>query len=293
MSQLETIIKETEEKWLETLYFQVKTIFKKHVMPSHNEDHHLRVWKYSMMILEALYKTGIRIDKADLESLMIAVFFHDTGLVITPGPDHGNSGEALCIKWMETNSITTEVEAQKILYAIRHHDDKKYLHDIPLISNQKINLLGILGISDDLDAFGFTGIYRYMEIYLLRGTNFKELGNQVLFNINNRFMNFLHQCGQFPTLINIHKSRYEITERFFGYYNDQLRNNLTGNNYFRSGPCSIARFVYKQIIQDNNSVERLCKKGIEEFTDISDKEFFINLWKEWNTENKRIGSFKD
>ena len=29
----------------------------------------------------------------------------------------------------------------------------------------------ILSVADDLDAFGFTGIYRYLEIYLTRGIN--------------------------------------------------------------------------------------------------------------------------
>ena len=33
------------------------------------------------------------------------------------------------------------------------------------------DLLTVLSVADDLDAFGFTGIYRYSEIYLTRGIN--------------------------------------------------------------------------------------------------------------------------
>jgi hypothetical protein len=32
-------------------------------------------------------------------------------------------------------------------------------------------MLTILSVADDLDAFGYIGIYRYIEIYLERGIN--------------------------------------------------------------------------------------------------------------------------
>ena len=40
----------------------------------------------------------------------------------------------------------------------------------------------MLSVADDLDAFGFTGIYRYSEIYLMRGINPNQLGHLIIEN---------------------------------------------------------------------------------------------------------------
>ena len=47
---------------------------------------------------------------------------------------------------------------------------------IHIQSHQRMNLLTILSVADDLDAFGFIGIYRYSEIYLTRGIDPEKIG---------------------------------------------------------------------------------------------------------------------
>jgi hypothetical protein len=280
MNDIKVLIKEVENEWLDLLYKQVKSIFKNYPIPSHSEHHHLRVWNYAVKLVEELYKKGTVIESTDLENLIIAVFFHDTGLIQTRGRDHGKSGVGICKKWLEENSLISQVDSQKIFYAIEHHDNKVYLSKTPLSSEGKINLLGILGICDDLDAFGYCGIYRYTEIYLLRGTALEELGQQVISNVCVRFGNFLHQCIQFPDIIKIHTLRYGITEQFFKDYNAQLRKDPFGRT-ITSGPFFIVRFIYRQLLNLNYSVDKLCELGMKRSTNKSDREFFVNLKKDW------------
>ena len=47
---------------------------------------------------------------------------------------------------------------------------------IILIDGINNDLLTILSVSDDLDAFGYIGIYRYTEIYLTRGIDPEKIG---------------------------------------------------------------------------------------------------------------------
>ena len=66
---------------------------------------------------------------------------------------------------------------------------------ITIIRSTKIqqpenDLLNILSVADDLDAFGYTGIYRYSEIYLTRGISPKEIGNLIRENASRRYHNF-------------------------------------------------------------------------------------------------------
>ncbi len=39
------------------------------------------------------------------------------------------------------------------------------------------DLLTVLSVADDLDAFGFAGIYRYSEIYLMTGYKPQSIGS--------------------------------------------------------------------------------------------------------------------
>ena len=285
MNKIKVLIKNVEDRWLEVLFSMVKSIFENDPIPSHSEDHHLRVWKYAVKVVEELYKKGIPVESGDLENLIIAVFFHDTGLISTPGKDHGKSGGMICQKWLEENSLTRLVDVKAIMYAIEHHDNKSYLNHTPLYQDRKINLLGILGICDDLDAFGYCGIYRYTEIYLFRGTAVEDLGQQVLSNVSRRFGNFLRQCIQFPEIIKTHTVRYGTTEQFFHQYNAQLRKDPFGKN-ITSGPFFIVKFIYKQFLSGNYSIEKQCDLGIKSSTNGFDREFFVKLQKDWLNQSK-------
>jgi len=273
-------LKEVEDKWLPGLYNQVKETFASDPLPSHNEEHHLRVWNYTRELLSELSSRGIETDKNFLEDMMIAVFFHDTGMSTNRDSDHGNESRRLCEEWMEQNQFARNERTEKVLAAIEHHDDKTY-HFSPGLSLGKLpNILSILNVCDDLDAFSFCGIYRYSEIYLLRGISLEELGQQVISNSSRRFGNFMESCMQLPGMIKIHAPRYDVLENFFRQYNAQLRKDPTGRS-IDHGPVNIVKIFYRQILEGVNSVESLCSSAINEHKGMYEKTFFENLRKEW------------
>ena len=86
---------------------------------------------------------------------------------VDPGVKHGKHSRDLCQRFLMENNLP-ENDFTDVLEAIENHDNKDYSGNT--IQN---DLLTILSISDDLDAFGITGIYRYSEIYLTRGIGFE------------------------------------------------------------------------------------------------------------------------
>lgn len=270
---------ETENRWLKELYNHVKATFVSDPLPSHNEEHHLRVWNYCKDFLTELDARGIAIDKTFLEQMILAVFFHDTGMSVNRDSNHGKESRRLCEEWMDSHSLPRD---EKILQAIEHHDDKTYTLPGGLTLVNNLSILSILNICDDLDAFSYCGIYRYSEIYLLRGISFGELGQQVISNASRRFGNFMSSCMQLPGMIKTHAPRYDVLENFFRQYNAQLRKDPTGRT-IDHGPVNIVKIFYRQILGGVNSVESLCSSAMSEHQGIYEKAFFENLRKEWCT----------
>lgn len=178
-------------------------------MPSHDHLHHYRVWHYIKTLLPYL---SIRknFTREDIENLIIATLFHDTGLTIDPGPNHGNISSKLCANYLENESIN-EKQLQIILEAIEKHDDKFYLNHSP----DPNKIANILTICDDLDAFGYLGIYRYIEIYQMRSVPFKKMIHAIIDNLQNRFHFFYKMYGFIPEFAEFHKRRYQSTHQFF------------------------------------------------------------------------------
>ena len=286
------LLNETESKWLQPLYLFVKDIFVDDHLPSHNEEHHMRVWKYARELVVELSEKGLEIDHSDIEDLMIAVFFHDTGMSINREPNHGKESRRLCEEWMKRNNIEQEIRHEVMLNAIEHHDDKSYLTPGGLQIGKKMNLLAVLNVCDDLDAFSYCGIYRYSEIYLLRGISIEELGQQVISNASKRFGNFMSNCMHLPEIIRIHAPRYDVLENFFRQYNAQLRKDPSGSS-IDHGPVNIVKIFYRQILGGVNSVESLCSSAISANEGMYEKTFFENLRKEWCNPVKTIGSETD
>ena len=83
------------------------------------------------------------------------------------------------------NTILMKNDYKDVLETIENHDNKDY----PQAAEGISALLNVLSVADDLDAFGFTGIYRYSEIYLARGINPLKLGNLIRENAAGRFEN--------------------------------------------------------------------------------------------------------
>lgn len=131
------------------------------------------------------------------------------------GPRHGRHSRELCLEFLKQNDLS-EISYSDVLDTIEHHDRKDY----PAGSASN-NLLTVLSAADDLDAFGFTGIYRYSEIYLARGISPQKIGNLVLENAGKRFDNFEAIFGRETSYVQMHRKRFEILTGFFTHYNRQ------------------------------------------------------------------------
>ena len=67
------------------------------LLPSHNLDHHLRVWMYAADLTKQLRNTGFSFSDEFLEGLQIACLTHDIGLTVDRSENHGKEiGRASC-----------------------------------------------------------------------------------------------------------------------------------------------------------------------------------------------------
>jgi HD superfamily phosphodiesterase len=261
------------------LYQYLKELFSENPLPSDDQEHHLRVWKYAERICYELAKTNIKVKEDDLEALIIACFFHDAGLSTSHGEDHGREGKILCEKFLDSNKIST-ARRFDILEAVHNHDDKRY----PTIKNitlgKKLNILSVLSIADDLDAFGIIGVYRYSEIYLLRSIHMEDLGLKVIANLSGRFNHFMSNCSSFPELVKEHAPRYSETEKFFRNYNLQLRRIEEGEANHESGPVGIVKHIFRQVIMSPSSMDEICENIYSSTEDPVITTFFRRLQNE-------------
>ena len=183
---------------------------------SHGIDHHRRVWNYAKELLTTrLIQSKLR-PACDPSKLIIACYLHDIGMSVEPGPRHGILSRELCLQFLKKYNLP-EYLYEDVLDTIENHDRKDYT------SKSSIkDLLTVLSIADDLDAFGFTGIYRYSEIYLTRGINQAQLGHLILENAEMRFKNFEDIYGYQNFYVKFHRKRYGILTDFFRQYNKQV-----------------------------------------------------------------------
>ncbi|MFC2099164.1 HD domain-containing protein, partial [Bacteroidota bacterium] len=209
-----------ETQWLSLLQKHCKQIFDGVFLPSHDHLHHLRVWSHARTLLLLLDGSGIELPPTLPEELIMAVFFHDVGLARTPGVLHGQESRKLCeefVKDLGSGHMSPGRESlNRILHSIEHHDDKSLKTSIPRFSKgAPPDLLSLLSASDDLDAFGRMGIYRYAEIYLLRGITPTQLPGRVCTNVQNRFNNLQNAFGEFEEFINLQENRFRQVYDFY------------------------------------------------------------------------------
>jgi len=221
-------------KYILELFF--KGIYDEFVLPSHGLDHHRRVWNYSKDLLNlapGLNQTNI----FSLPSkLIIACYLHDIGMSVEKGIRHGMHSKDLCTEFLIKNNLSV-TDFHDVLEAIEYHDKKDYSGD-----NDVSDLLRILSSADDLDAFGYTGIYRYLEIYLTRGISLSEIGYRINENAIIRFDNFEKIFISAPEFVAKHKARFEILYKFFTNYNKQVTEYKFGSPQ-PSGYCGVAELI--------------------------------------------------
>lgn len=178
-------------------------------IPSHDFSHHLRVWHNCVDIAEKLYREGFSFSDRFLTQLTIAALIHDSGLTLNKGVKHGQAGADICEKFLSENGIEDE-DREEIKKAIIYHDDKEYL-----LSHPPESLLSIVSVADDVDAFGYTGIYRYIEIYLKRGINTTRLADEIVLNAYKRMINIKRVYGFLNDFIEEQEIRFNILRHFF------------------------------------------------------------------------------
>jgi len=206
-----------EKRWLTRLFLHCKHLFDAVFLPSHDHLHHHRVWEFAKGIIQSLEKTGHGITPGLTEQLIIASFFHDTGLSVTHDERHGAESRRFCEDYMRNSDalISGTSGYRTLLQAIEHHDNKSSQAGSGEGEGRAPGLLEILSGSDDLDALGAIGIYRYAEIYLLRGIPVRDLPCRVIENLDNRFEKLKYTFRDLPDFTGCHISRYRLIHDFY------------------------------------------------------------------------------
>lgn len=222
-------ISRAEEKWLEEAGPFVANLFGETFLPSHDQNHHRRVWSISKRLLLELESYDSLADQELVEGLLLASWFHDTGMVHDPGERHGAYGGETFERFIgkyplgDLHFYRDAHLFKDVMNVIKNHDTKERSLYPVLKPGRPPGMMALLSIADDLDALGTMGIYRYSEIYLKRGLPLSSLGIKILSNIRRRFKNILESCDAFPSIITFCLDDYHRIEQFFNRYNQLLQ----------------------------------------------------------------------
>ncbi len=233
-----SIIKKTEERLLSILYNYCRELFTEYYLPSHDHFHHMRVWNYTRELLSSLPMGKCGFTEPDIEQLILAVFFHDTGLTVTLDEDHGLESAKICRKFISANKDLFSAYPAEAIKAIEMHDKKETKTSGSFMKAPGIPV--IVSVCDDLDAYGPIGILRYAEIYLLRGVSLDKLPERVLKNMKSRFRLLSGQKWIPGDLFTKHRGRYRYALDFY-----QKMNN-PGNTFCKKAIVTYMDYVYQR-----------------------------------------------
>jgi membrane-associated protease RseP (regulator of RpoE activity) len=130
-------------------------------------------------------------------------------------------------------------------------------------------------VADDLDALGYTGVYRYLEIYIKRGIPYHDLATSINSNVSSRFRNILNRFGYAESLIEREVKRFEVITGFCSNYNNQLKEYSFGINNI-SGYCGIAELI-GEITENKTDINTLIDRVYAGNYDTIIKYFFNGL----------------
>jgi HD superfamily phosphodiesterase len=263
------LISKAESLFIERLENWFTYIFRNTNLPSHDITHHRRVWRYAKELIKSLSETGYDTTDDLTCKLIIACYLHDSGMALDRGPKHGTYSREFCLRFLTDNDLDID-NFSDVPEVISRHDDKEYI-----IKGIPTDLITILSVSDDLDALGLTGIYRYSEIYIERGTDLKKIGDLVLKNIALRYNHFIESFGFDKNLVKKHKKRYNEVVSFFEEYNRQVKDYQFNGNEL-SGNCGVIEVIANTIKRKQFSIEDIIKTGVNE-DDEKVKVFFSKL----------------
>jgi hypothetical protein len=173
-----------------------------------------------MDLLSELHKQAGEFSENEIPLLMLSVFFHDTGLTVTLDEDHGTESRRICQEFLDANPGLFTLDPAPALRAIELHDKKKSM--LTSHNDPEVEILKVLSVCDDLDAYGPTGILRYAEIYLLRGVAINKLPDTVLKNMAYRFNFFSAQTWVPENFYLRHRGRYRYAAEFYKELQDDI-----------------------------------------------------------------------
>jgi HD superfamily phosphodiesterase len=241
-------IESAEEKYRQILeeYF-IKT-WGDTALFSHDIDHHRRVWHYAKELLSEAGKNNNNKILFPPDKLLSACYLHDLGMAIDSGDSHGMQSSNLFREYIAENGLS-ESEFADTLTAIRDHDNKENIS-----TDRFPDLISFLTIADDLDAYGYIGISRYLEIYFLRGISPSEIGYKVRDNATKRFANFRSVFGNNARLFKKHAVRFKILDDFFYSYNLQVESPSYNSKNFYGNACVVELYseMTKNLISSAN-----------------------------------------
>lgn len=275
---LTAVMESAEFRFKQILEEFFSTIYDEKTLSSHGIDHHRRVWTYAKELLVPYADLNPQPITLLPSKLIIACYLHDIGMSVNRGVKHGKESRNLCSEFLAHNNLP-ENDWQDVLETIENHDNKDYS------GNAEMNdLLTILSVADDLDAFGCNGIYRYSEIYLTRKIEPDMIGHNIRENARIRYDNFIKIFGSVDELVMKHWERYYLLDMFFNKYNEQLPFYKFGTTS-PSGFCGVIEII-KFTMDNNLQVKDICSEPEKYTNDPLIKWFFAEL-------NKEISGFEN
>jgi len=265
-------IKSAEDIYRQKLEDFFNSVYNERSLPSHGIDHHRRVWGYTKEIID-LFPFVKAADMPKLAvDLILACYMHDIGMSVDPGVKHGKHSRNLCIRFLQKHNLSV-ANFKDVLEAIENHDNKDYAQ-----KDTANDLLSILSVSDDLDAFGYIGIYRYAEIYLTRGIEPEKLGHRIMDNAEKRFQYFVRSLGTGNKIAVKHTMRYKTTDRFFRKYNEQLPSYNFGSTH-PHGYCGVIE-LFTHMMDRRIELQEIYLEPEKYLVDPTIRWFFAELEKE-------------
>lgn len=285
MSSLSEKIIQIEKEWLKPLYLHVDGLFSGTNLPSHDADHHLRVWVHCRELMLELEKAGVPIDEETIKQSLIACFFHDTGLLKDLGENHGAESKILCRLYLVDHPEFAVNNLETLLHAIEKHDDKSE-KNIEANNIEEVKTTHrLITTADDLDAFGYIGVFRYLEIYIKRNVDTYQIPSKIISNLKGRFNNFWQSYSFLQQYAQLQKIRYSQTLGFFANLDAQL----SAKNQLPNGYVEVYNILFGFVANRQSDLTPL----ISEILETSTSDFVLTFFKRLKYENETITSLKN
>lgn len=274
-------IKKVEDQWLNLLYLYIKQLFSGHWIPSHDETHAFRAWIHAKELLNAMHGTGIEITRSMIEQVILIIFFHDAGMIKDAGPDHGKISAEMARTFLKNHQWPQDQKLDAVIEAITRHDNKTYRYKPENGDKDQAIVFSIVGAADDLDAFGRIGVYRFLEIYLVRDVPGGTLPGKVITSLDHRLEHLERNFGALQLVTQKHHKRYFLTRSFF---EDLLLETASEKGY-----ASLVMEVVRQMVKMRKYKPGDTKRGY--FDRVKDPDalaFFRGLQDEFHTMHKNL-----